>query len=368
MQFSPDILTDSALPLITAQRGTIDKSFLNNVQNTFGSWGLSGDTFITILATLSVVFIVGGCGILVNHYMRSRKKTTPPSWIVDPGDIANLFDSVMVQRSKIELRFGGESNAGNRTSTACSLEDVRNGLLELEISGFVKAHQGWLERPVECFFRITNPARPGHSDFYTFSTRIKGIRKVSKDVTLLSLPVPDHVELSQKRLSLRIEPPLQYTLGLALWPDPLSRDGKRLTHIKDWGRPPLLASRDMTDRPVRIMNISSGGMRLELPHETVKQSGLKFEIGERYVVMAQLFDPEASKKVTLWSMVRVQNRYEEFDTKRLEAGVQFVERGRLLKEGGGEIVWRTVDENGIPAVGNWVARRHLQLYREKGLT
>ncbi|NJB66739.1 c-di-GMP-binding flagellar brake protein YcgR [Desulfobaculum xiamenense] len=360
---------DTPLPAFEALRGTIDRSFLDSVQKNFGSWGITSESITIVLVTLSAAFIVTGGAILFNHYvLKPRRDTKPPSWITDQASIMSLFDAIMAQRSKVEMRFAGGAVDNTRRSTACSLEHVKDGLLDLEISGFVKAHQGWLNRDVQCFFRVTTPGRKDHANFYTFTSRIKGIRKISQDVTHIAVPVPEHIELSQKRLSLRIEPPLQFSLGLALWPEKLRRDGSPEPLLRKWGRPPVFYSRQMNDTPLRIVNVSSGGMRLELTPDSVKETGFGFEIGERYVLMAQFFDPDRDAKLNLWTMCRIQNRYEDFESRRLEIGVQFSEIGQLVKDDGGKIIWKKVPADGIARLGNWVARRHLDLYREKGLT
>lgn len=368
MNLTDSLSLDLLFPLPTAQRGTIDYSFLNNIQNSFGSWGLTTGTFYIILITAFAVCLAFGLGLLVNHFFIKKRDHTPPSWIVNRRDIIETLHLVMAQRSKVEMRFAGGDGITNRHSTACSLEEVHGDMMELEVSGFVNASQSWIERDVVGFFRVTNPSRPGHSDFFTFTSRIKGVRKASKDITYINVPVPDHIELSQKRLALRIEPPLQYSLGLAVWPEQLNPNGTPITKIKDWGRPPLLYSRKMDDLPLRIVNISAGGMRLEIMPEAQKNTGLSFALGERYAVMAQFYDPNEEKKLNLWTIVRIQNRFEAFDTHALEIGVQFVEEGRMVKDKGGHVRWRKVKPDGIDSIGNWVARRHLELYREKGLT
>ncbi len=217
-------------------------------------------------------------------------------------------------------------------------------------------------------FRLVNPKYPAQVTFYSMTTEIMGIKKLASGAGVLTVAFPEKVELSQKRMHLRLEPPSHLLLGMAIWPEQLTAAGAMERNIKQWGKPRLIYVTGETDNPFIIENLSGGGIRVGVEREAVKDSGLDFEIGQTYILLLDLHEPEGQRKLRFWLMGRIQNRYEDFETRRLSFGMQFTQHGQRLTEPRNEMRWRPVpSDGGIDELGNWAVRRHLELYRRSGV-
>jgi len=344
----------------------IDRSFLGSVKDTFSGWGLAPGAMLTYIAyTLAAAMVVLGLGVLLNHYVVKRRSGPPAHWIWRRHELDKLFDQVMAQRAKVEMCF---INQGRRSARrACSLEQIGQNSLSLELSSIKDANQTWIDRQVECLFRLVNPKFPTQSTFYSMSTKIMGIKKLATGAGVITIEFPEKVVISQKRMHMRLEPPTSLLLGMALWPEQLARSGAEERQIKNWGKPRLIFVSGETSNPFHIENLSGGGIRVGVERDAVRESGLDFEIGQTYILLLDLHEPKDRRKLRFWLMGRIQNRYEDFETRKLSFGMQFTRQGQRLTEPKNEIRWKTVSDAGILELDNWVVKRHLEMYRRSGV-
>jgi len=313
--------------------------------------------------TGAAALVALGLGILLNRFaFRGRARLVPASWIVDSREIATLFERALAERSKIEMQAAGRGG----TTVNASLLEALGDRLRLEITARVSVTQSWLERVFDCFFRLQNPRNRNQLLFYTFQTRVLGVKKMADGTVLLDTSLPEKVVLQQKRVHLRLEPPGQLVLGLAVWPDQLRPDGEPEGAFRTWGKPPLVSLPGGKENLLRLVNLSASGLRLEARAAGRRATGMDFEIGQHYMLLMDLYDPEAEKKRQFWLRVMVRNRYEEFETRDLHVGLRVASVGERLPDQE-EIAWRAAPADGLPALENWVVRRHIELFREKGI-
>ncbi|BBD07592.1 PilZ domain-containing protein [Desulfovibrio ferrophilus] len=342
----------------------IDRSFLGSVKDNFAALGFSSQGLEIIVWTVALACIAGGSVLLANHYVFRRKPSLPIGVIVAPEQVTDLLQAALDQRNKIEFSFSRDEQVSRPLH--CSIEELSHSNLTLDAGDFVQAHQGWIARPVTCYFRVASRGGGGASQFYNFESEVAGIKKRSDGSTLITLPIPDSVRMQQKRIHLRMEPPLEYMLGMALWPEVHSKDGTLEQCLKCWGKPSLVHHAGETDM-MRVANISAGGLRIDITRQSLKENGLDFEIGQRFYILTKLFDPDMKRKQKLWFVGRVQNRYEDFKTKDLEIGFKFIETGEISDPETMQITWTKIGGGGIDKLGNWIQRRHLELYRSRGI-
>jgi len=365
MPWPPALWDDALLHTTRLFRCVVDRSFLQSVQEQFNLGG-SEETLRMVGWTLAAVLVLGGAGILINTYVIQRRfKLVPSNWITRPADIRAVFELALTQRSKMELGFTRRDKA--RQTTSCQLTDTTAETLVLDLSDFIEVHQGWLGRSFECFFRIQAGKSTGQMNFYTFTAEVMGVKKLADGSTQLTLAMPDHVVLQQKRVHLRLEPPTQYVLGVALWPQQLDEKARPVTNVKAWGRPPLVLIPGKTGGALRLVNLSASGLRLEVAYEARREAGMELEIGQYMNLLLTLHEPTTKAVLKYWLVARVQNRYEDYSSKELEVGLRITGQGQRQQDSP-EIAWRKVPEDGLPDLENWVVRRHLELFREKGLT
>jgi len=178
--------------------------------------------------------------------------------------------------------------------------------------------------------------------------------------------LPEVLEQRQKRAFLRVEPPEQYVLGMALWAEPLDTTGSMKMNIKDWGKPALVFIPNKTS-DIELVNISAGGARLKVRRERAKKCGLTFTIAERFMLLLDLWEPELGKRDRYWLLCRTQTPFIDFETRDVDLGVQFIGYARNRENSTHELVWQPMKAGeGIEVIGNWAMKRHLELYRERG--
>jgi hypothetical protein len=342
----------------------VDRPFLENVKQNFGDWGVVPEMIAVIVLTVLAAAAVGAVGFGLNNMLKKRRPgSKPSSWITDPEDIEDALEKALAQRTKIELSFT-QSTTG--ATTTCILSDLTRQALKLEAPGHLQISADWIGRRVDCMFGLLVSKQSGMVRFHIFETEILGIKRTGPETIEITLQKPEKLIIRQKRVHLRVEPPANFIMGMALWPEILDESYKPETRLKKWGRP-LAKYIHGEKNPIRAVNFSAGGLRLELDPELIRKSNSNFEIGEHYFLLVDLYEPQADKKMRFWLNIKVKNRFEDFHTRKLGAGFQIVGRAELTSKGKGEIVWHDVSPDGLDSLGNWTVQRHLELFREKGV-
>ncbi|WP_353118147.1 hypothetical protein [Nitratidesulfovibrio sp.] len=248
-------------------------------------------------------------------------------------------------------------------------------------------------------------------------------------VWLVDLALPEKLERRQKRAFLRLDVPRHLVLGLAVWPmggdTPAPADGRRLgmpllalpdaTSLNSFtahGAPcpidaptphdtgtapdeapmPGRSAHAPADTcggslphddsfaplfpdisralPVALLNLSGGGLRLLVPRATSRSAtarGMNLDIGGRLVALLELYDPQHDRSLGFWLHCRIQNRFVAFETRDVELGLQVLAWGQPRDNAPHMADWKPLsDEGEVEPLGNWVIRRHLELYRESG--
>lgn len=119
---------------------------------------------------------------------------------------------------------------------------------------------------------------------------------------------------------------------------------------------------------VGLMNLSGGGLRILLPRLSARAAmsrGMSLDIGGRFVALLELHDPQHDRRTGFWLQCRIQTRFVTFETRDVELGAQLLAWGYARDEAPHMADWKPLsDEGEAEPLGNWVIRRHLELYRE----
>lgn len=122
--------------------------------------------------------------------------------------------------------------------------------------------------------------------------------------------------------------------------------------------------------PVALLNLSGGGLRLLVPRATARSAtarGMNLDIGGRLAALLELYDPQHDRSQGFWLQCRIQNRFVAFETRDVELGLQVLAWGQARDTAPHMADWKPLsDEGEVEPLGNWVIRRHLELYRESG--
>jgi hypothetical protein len=342
----------------------VDRSFLEGVKHTFGDWGFNMQQLNIIAFTVSMVVLLGVGGYFLNRYLKSRQpEPTPSNWITNPEEVQGTLDQAIAQRAKVEMSFRKES--GHPTAS-CSIVNFTPEHVIVDAPSHLPVTEAWIGRDVQCMFGLLAAKQPGMIRFHVFDTKVLGAKRDKKDDYELSLSFPDKLVLQQKRVHLRVEPPTQYVLGMALWPEILDDSHLPEIRVKNWGKP-LAKYVSGKDNPFRAINFSAGGLKLEIEPEVVKASKHIFEIGEHYFLLLDLYEPQAKSKTRFWMNIKVRNRFEDFQTRKLSLGFQIAAQAELVNPELIILEWHDVPEDGLEPLGNWAVQRHLEMFREKGV-
>lgn len=351
-------------PVRGAQAVSYDQDFLEGVKGGFSSLGVDDTVLlyvIVVLAAVGAILILAK--LLEPLYSRLRKKGLPAYWVVKNKDITAILQAGIAERSKFEMKFLPSEYA--RPVAICTLLDISPSSLTLEVGSGATVSKRWLERSAEFFFRIKGEKK--QFIYYRMTSTVVGVKKLPNDLNTIMVNFPDKLELQQKRAFLRLEPPAQYLLGAAVWHD---KGQAKPVNVKRWGKPHLQYQPDRAANPVLVEDVSAGGARLLVKRSSMKKTGMDPNIADRIYFVLDLYDPETSRKRRFWLQCRVQHVYEDFETRNAELGLQFTAWGGARKEEDGETVtidWRDVGQDGIEILGSWVMKRHLELYRDKGI-
>lgn len=309
--------------------------------------------FIAIFALLLI--IVG-----VIYYIRvSSKKFVPLGWIQNEKQIMQILRGAVRHRSTFELQFP-HRGVQRRPILRCSPDEVTPQGLILEATGVKNVARNWTERQVNCYFKIN---LNGQHIYYAFNSRIKAVEIKRGERCALTVHIPKRLENRQKRGFLRIVPPDEYMLGAALWAGNRVPSPENIAHMGKWLKPSL-AYLPGRNEQFYISDISAGGCRILIPRKELLDTGLELGIAQHMLLLIDLLNPDTSQRLRIWLQCRIQNMAAQYDTRRLETGVQFIAwatPGDNLPE----LEWVQLDSGSeVDILGNWIIRRHLELFRE----
>lgn len=319
-------------------------------------------TWLWGVATVVGVFVLY---FVIKTLLDRRVRYNPFGSIADEKTIRNIIGTAFDQRRPFEVQV--QTDAGQRRPTLrCAPEFMGQSSFTLEVSGLKTLSEKWLHRPITVFFRIQV-----NRDFtyYTFSSNIDAIQQPQPNICQITLSLPKTLENRQKRSFLRIAPPREFFTGAALWYAETMPQPTGMNDISSWPRPKLLYIPDRMEQ-FTVLDLSAGGARLSIPSDVVRAFQLQFNSAEQLLLMTDLFDPEQNKRLRYWMQCRIQNVWIEHASRDVHVGLQFLAwaRPRESAEHGQQalgIEWLRLSSScEVEPVGNWIMRRHLELFRE----
>jgi hypothetical protein len=106
----------------------------------------------------------------------------------------------------------------------------------------------------------------------------------------------------------------------------------------------------------------------------VRSYQLQFNSAEQLLLMLDLLDPDQTKRLRYWMLCRIQNVWIEHASRDVHIGMQFLSWARpkessVPRQKTLGVEWlRLSSSNEVEPVGNWIMRRHLELFRENPMT
>jgi len=338
---------------------------LYDIQQSFYSRSFDFAAISSWLAGVIVLVLILSAFLAYKTYKARRFHYKPHGSISDAKLIRAILDSAIEQRRPFEVQI--RSSSGRRRPTLrCSPVGMNGTSITVDVNGLSRLSNRWLNRQVSVFFRVR---RGKNFIFYTFPAHIAAIHHPWPETCHIELPIPSLLENRQKRSFLRIKPPHDFILGAALWCNDSMPLPESLHELEEWPRPKLLHIPDRA-KEFLLLDISAGGARVEIPNQIIRTYQLHFTSIEYLILMLDLFDPEQNKRLRLWMLCRIQNLWREHVTHDTQIGMQFIAWARPKEiadfgEESGGLEWlRLSSTNDVDPLGNWIMRRHLELFRD----
>lgn len=276
------------------------------------------------------------------------------------AEIVTIFQQAVAKRATHEIQF--QSEEGQRALFSCSPVEFETskGIL-LEISGYIHPQESWIGREVLCHFKLASKQKDKKWLFYQFSSTITGIRQEGA-LEFIIVALPKHLEYKQRRQHLRLDPPSEDIPGVSIWPETLSH----LDHPGD--QPPLLSFvHGRPDNPLNVLNISAGGLLLEVRSTARNIPDNSLDKGNRLFVSLLLRDPHKNAVLEYLLLARVRNAFTDPASGNWLIGLSFSAYHASRGEDAKKELWVPLHGKGLEAIEDWVFKRHLQMYRQKGI-
>jgi len=291
---------------------------------------------------------------------------TPITWITSYGQILDLLDAAVAQRSKVRVSFQRDMGTA-RSADGTLLEAGKDGLV-LEMSTIKAFNPSWVGRTLELMFRLRMPNNPKIQSNFSFIAEITGAEQLPDDVMLLKISRPLRLELNQNRMHLRVEPPAKYVRALNVWTEDQVRRQSDPRDPDTWPEP-LYSTETATAPEAELENISGGGLRLKISPHALRAKDNKIALNQHYFAQLTLAAPDLSGFATHYLALRVLKCFDDCDSKsELSLGMAFVAIGVPNEAPLTGLTWRTVSRDfGVRDIDDWAYELHLELYRNKGI-
>lgn len=277
-----------------------------------------------------------------------RKEST-----LDPHS-REVLDQALAQRAKMDMEFPPEITTLKGLS--CALSSVGENQLILDVYGLREPGDRFVGAPAHCHFRIREGK--GSMGFFAFSVRVTRTALGKNGALFFVTTVPDKVERSQRRRSLRMRPEADWFKDLRLWP------GDAAHQTPD--EPPLIALADLgKGKLCRMENVSAGGMGLFLAREFHQRQGFTPVTDSFVTVYVAFAEPMRNQPGELWLTARIVRVQSDPVTRDLSIGLEFERVGTPHPDG--TIPMSEVTDNVVAEMSERLFEWHLKQNRERGL-
>lgn len=321
----------------------------------------------SLLILMGVLCLIAAVVVVIRGIRARRVLYRPHGSITSPREIRDILQLATDQRRPFEVQVQRAETGSRRPTLRCSSQGVGASYITLELSGIKTLSTPWLKKAVTVYFRIGT----GHNEYiyYTFAGSISSIENPDADTCHITIPVPAQLDNRQKRTFLRMQPPAEFLLGAALWHEQKMPTPENIHDLALWPRPLLLLLPGRLEQ-FRLLDLSAGGLRICIPRAIANSYHLDFSKLENIIVMLDLLDPETNRRLRFWMQCSIQNAWEEQPTHDIHIGAQFrawarPREGRIPSETPSSLEWLRLSSSlEVEPVGNWVMRRHLEMYRD----
>lgn len=339
-----------------------------------GQFSAEAGWILAVFFGFVIVFII--IGQIVAKIYRNRKTlgTAPTYAVDDPSKIIHLLNLAVNQRSKFRVNFQREVPGAKYTDAVC-IKLAGNEAI-LEFSSFIQASHSWENKFIDCDFRVRED---NQMLFYSFSAKINYVDASHEHTRLVTISIPAHLEIRQRRAHLRITPSSKDIPYLAIWSEDSIKNIKgRPDNPMTWGAPGLVQTyaelSETEGFTLYVANISAGGMNLHININAARRLKKEYDQGQRFLIELHLMT-EDLREETFYLLARVQNVNTISSTvgtnappSHVELGLQFIGAAAFKDQEKLLLNWVMLSGGGSPEIDEWAYSRHLENYRQWGDT
>jgi hypothetical protein len=306
------------------------------------TWGFIKDLAYATVAAM----ILWGLFKIVYRKVRSRLDDIPGRLAAEARRVLQV---AMDRRSKVDVSMGTGKSA------PCSILRLGDDTVTLEAPAYTKLTKDAVGKTAECFFKIPGEAGGGHWDFYRFRGEVLSLVPGQDKSKALTLTLPSAVDPGQKRRFFRLSPPRQMIPRLAAWPGKFAE-----TKIRGLPKPNLKFKVD-AESHAHLVNISAGGLLLDVDRNHLVRSGLPQEKGDTWLFLVSVQDPANEERLDWWLQANLVNVLEG-NPGRLELAFRLTGFADSLEDDAP--TWQPIPEEGVEVIASWVFLRSMELARE----
>ena len=338
------------------------KSYLARISESFiyNKWELSNTT-ILILETILLLILVSILFYLLQKRNQKKKELEKkhPFVIKKNNEIRRIFEQTLNERSKYEVSFSKK----HKFFSHCSPVELKKKSIVLELPVNIVPTKEWNKRPVYVYFSISGK-RPGVKNYYYFESEIQSFFSEG-NYHFIVVKLPNILEIKQKRRHFRIEASNKDFEKIVVY---FLYNQKRIDSIYDLPEPVFEYKKSKegemdVSHPISIVNISAGGIRLKIKHQFKKKVGFSIDNPPLILIFLSFFIDK--KKRGIFLLCQIRNFHEDYITKDLEIGLQFIKQGFIDPKHKNVIKWKEVKEDeGQDLIARWVFLKDLSLIRK----
>ena len=334
-------------------------SYFRAISDSVGSWNVNQTFIILIISLFGLIGLLITLSFIYQNFFKTQSNPKDEFSTTKASEILEILTTALDQRSKLEMAFSHESP---QKTAFCSLNDIQKNSLILEFPPYLNPTNQWVGKEVICYFKIIGKTQ---IIFYHFKSKILEIDRSEPNIVKGILTLPERLNLQQKRNHYRLEVPPGFVQKLLVWKARYTQKHALSTKVSSWGEA-LFSIDPQSSAPIELQDISGGGLRLKIPRTTIKNSEFDQESDKNFFIQIDLWDPEEQKTNTYWLFARARNIFEDYTSKDLQIGLQFVGQGKPQTDDPQNLTWKKVDlEEGVEEITTWVFRRHVEIHRKE---
>jgi len=262
--------------------------------------------------------------------------------------VERILADAIDQRAKLNLTF--EDGLTNLKALSASVITVGRTNITLEVSSLKSAPPTFVGARLSAYFRIREHTAKNRSVFLQFSSTITAVQATPGGLVQFVIERPADIFEAQQRRCVRVDVNESRVQALSLW-----RELPPRAVVDE--HPPLAVSTNAAGSELRLMNISTTGLRLVVKNAAMADIFPELRKGHCFTLRFTAILEEEAEEVFLVNAV-LRNGFNDLEQKETALGFEFVaERGY---DDQGQPKWEPLRSGEVSNLGVFILKWNLQ--------